>query len=72
MTLSVGNTTVPYRLDSEPDLTLNQRVAKWQFIALDTNRNGVSLSVWLGEGGWGKGRKMKRKAVRFKSSFFAD
>jgi len=40
MTLSVANSTVPYMLDSEPDLTLNQRVAKWQFIALDTSRNG--------------------------------
>jgi len=40
MTLSVANSTVPYMLNSEPDLTLNQRVAKWQFIALDRNRNG--------------------------------
>ena len=70
MTLSVGNTTVPYRLDSEPDLTLNQRVAKWQFIALDTNRNGVSVFVWPGEAG-GQRKKMKRKAVIFKTSFFS-
>jgi hypothetical protein len=42
MTRSVGNSTVPYMIDSEPDLTLNQRVAKWQFIALDRSRNGVS------------------------------
>jgi len=40
MTLNVGNSTVPYMIDSEPDLTLNQRVAKWQFIALDRSRNG--------------------------------
>ena len=45
MTRSVGNTTVPYMIDSEPDLTLNQRVAKWQFIALDRNRNGVRGSM---------------------------
>ena len=42
MTRSVGNSSVPYTIDSEPDLTLNQRVAKWQFIALDRSRNGVS------------------------------
>jgi len=40
MTLSVVNSTVPYMLNSEPDLSLNQRVAKWQFIALDNSRNG--------------------------------
>ena len=45
MTQSVANTSVssvPYLLNSEPHLTLNQRLAKWQFIALDVNRNGVS------------------------------
>ena len=46
MSLSVSNTSshgarVPYSLNSEPDLSLNQRLAKWQFIALDVNRNGV-------------------------------
>ena len=44
MTVSVSNSSagaVPYKLNSEPDLSLNQRLAKWQFIALDVNRNGV-------------------------------
>ena len=44
MTVSVSNSSVsevPYLLNSEPDLSLNQRLAKWQFIALDVNRNGV-------------------------------
>ena len=45
MTRNVGNSTVPYMIDSEPDLTLNQRVAKWQFIALDRSRNGVSFQL---------------------------
>ena len=48
MTLTVVNSTVPYLLNSEPHLTLNQRLAKWQFISLDHNRNGVmSLLLYL-------------------------
>ena len=43
MRLSVVNSTVPYLLNSEPHLSINQRLAKWQFISLDNNRNGVSL-----------------------------
>ena len=39
---SPGATSVPYLLNSEPGLSLNQRLAKWQFIALDLNRNRVS------------------------------
>ena len=35
---------VPYSLNSEQELSLNQRLAKWQFIALDVNRNGVGVS----------------------------
>ena len=46
MTVTVVNSTVPYLLTSEPHLTLNQRLAKWQFISLDTNRNGVSCEWW--------------------------
>ena len=49
MSLSVANTSslgVPYSLNSEPDLSLNQRLAKWQFIALDVNRNGVGV-LWI-------------------------
>ena len=55
MSLSVANTSslrVPYSLNSEPDLSLNQRLAKWQFIALDVNRNGVCflrLSIYMYE-----------------------
>ena len=48
MSISVSNTSslgarVPYSLNSEPDLSLNQRLAKWHFIALDVNRNGVCV-----------------------------
>ena len=46
MSLSVANSSslrVPYSLNSEPDLSPNQRLAKWQFIALDINRNGVCV-----------------------------
>ena len=48
MSMSVSNSSsqgarVPYSLNSEPDLSLNQRLAKWQFIALDVNRNGVGV-----------------------------
>ena len=44
MRLSVVNSTVPYLLNSEPHLSINQRLAKWQFISLDNNRNGVSIT----------------------------
>ena len=40
---SPGASSVPYLLNSEPGLSLNQRLAKWQFIALDLNRNRVSV-----------------------------
>ena len=48
MSMSVSNSSsqgvrVPYSLNSEPELSLNQRLAKWQFIALDVNRNGVGV-----------------------------
>ena len=55
MSLSVANSSslrVPYSLNSELDLSLNQRLAKWQFIALDVNRNGVCflrLSIYMYE-----------------------
>ena len=44
MRRSVVNSTVPYLLNSEPHLSINQRLAKWQFISLDNNRNGVSVA----------------------------
>ena len=47
MTLTVVNSTVPYLLNSEPHLTLNQRLAKWQFISLDHNRNGVNVTLTI-------------------------
>ena len=52
MSMSVSNSSsqgarVPYSLNSEPDLSLNQRLAKWQFIALDVNRNGVGVYKYL-------------------------
>ena len=40
---SLHGARVPYSLNSEPELSLNQRLAKWQFIALDVNRNGVGV-----------------------------
>ena len=40
---SPGSSSVPYLLNSEPGLSLNQRLAKWQFIALDLNRNRVRV-----------------------------
>ena len=43
---SPGSSSVPYLLNSEPGLSLNQRLAKWQFIALDLNRNRVRVFVY--------------------------
>ena len=43
---SPGSSSVPYLLNSEPGLSLNQRLAKWQFIALDLNRNRGSVFVY--------------------------
>ena len=56
MSVSVANTSlaarVPYRLNSEPDLSINQRLAKWQFIALDVNRNGVCVHNYFSKDSW--------------------
>lgn len=42
MTKTMSNSSVPsYLFESEPGLTLHQKVAKWQFIVLDVSRNGI-------------------------------
>jgi len=42
MTVKMSNNSVPsYLFDTEPGLSLHQKVAKWQFIVLDVSRNGI-------------------------------